>query len=1229
MENQSNNPIPIGSLKETHLQQMEAIFESARYREEMDLKWGFVHDPIQYRKLVAEVKIGIEESRFSDIGRVFFEFGNEGEVLGFLLSFDSMDINSKKGEKFPIQLISRHLTHEANFIKDLYHIGHFCFMSQIITKTESKGNGIGSRLIDEYLKYYSIDSNSSPIISGGVVHEKQYKMLRWLARYDVLFLDFYFDPKKAHLWFRTVKILKLEKFYEGIKNVLKTFPTVIPIQLNLATKSLNEVLKPLGARVIWPSFFQYEPTRFSRNVSLDKYYNGFYSMLLSCPESEYFDTVATLKEVINYLNKKDKVGEDKVASISKPMAKKGFELFFVNDDENSYQFPDFGNPIILNLEKVRLTDLLDKKEKIGLGLGLGFYNEKNSPLAEYEAEGLIDYTENNWRTKINDLARNKDLKKLFSEPQKLYDTILNTETLPPFGQKYKKGVKRINNATWLDWIERKLLSIEDMANFLKIIEKYAHSSNGLTDEEKDLKETISKRPLVSSTKQEQWEYWIELHRRNFQADQVDMQVNEKWCHAIIPISFAEGLSGIIFTLIFEPKHDKPDWLNHLALTVSSTLSKNMFNIITRLQKVKMNRSIMKYATSTISTRNLAHNTGSHILSKLTSQKNIEKFIDYYDGKPSYEHITRFAVYLQTRMDYLADIGTSEPLTAISGGLNERLIKTFNENKIVVSLISGTNLEKVKAIYSNQRSDAGHFSEDINIQIPNGNLGVHAFYVVLENIIRNAVKHSQQQIPKRGLEINVVVKDFEQIKLKQRGYRVIISDNIPKPKIQVKVLCDGLNKRYINSKTILENKKIRPYAWGLSEIKIAAAYLRKKIPSEFLDPSYDKKYLSIPLLNAVIVEDSSDDTVAYLGYEIYVKKPRKMIIVDSNGKLINDTNRRDWINQGVKILTIKELIEEHSNQLHSHAILVHFEDTRTDIEWRKNFPLRWIQLESEIERIKLKRKLEKNIEKAFSFLWKKWGKRFLNNKNFEILPRLNIQMDDGSKMKKLKQDELLFLYDHHGRQAKGKNINPSNLGFYESFGSSSLMGRVLEDYKGLKGHWKKRLKWELIEAAVTDIIVLDERIQKEVFENHPSPNYLENNTHKILEWMRIFIPDTSEIDLSKEELSESDKDIVINWLKNHLESRKIDFCLIHLGIIERIGGTQIEEINQFIKRFITGIDGRAEVVIVSGRGKPHQLPEKSLFLNYSNIARYLLVERSKFHLCKMLFSARTRLESYEV
>lgn len=722
--------------------------------------------------------------------------------------------------------------------------------------------------------------------------------------------------------------------------------------------------------------------------------------------------------------------------------------------------------------------------------------------------------------------------------------------------------------------------------------------------------------------EDQWEEWLKVHKIIYDTDRKVHGDGVTWCHAVIPMSFSHGITGLMFSFVVEGEDVPTQLLSAIVRNIADVVAGTMTNVILKPRDFVIRKFRAKSAVATILLRNMAHNLGSHILAPLSDKSAIIKYL-------AKTPLTTFLSYLRTRIDFLADIATSSPVTAVSVSLDEDILQGFDYQKIVLAHISGVEGKIIRVKFENELPEnSGSGARNLLIQSPNGNLGYHAFYIILENIIRNCAKHQSKEFFETSTLI-LTVKATHVIK-NNRYIALQITDNVKRAWNEYPDLAGQLNEEYIQPAMFDKDDKMRQIGWGMLEMKIGAAYLRK-IPGSMVD-----RVDAPPLIRATEVPAGPDHF--YLGFEIFVKKPREILVLDIEGRLPSEIDIQEKVRNGIKVVG-KIHIRNHPYQVQSHQIAVLLGNKpRSEIEINKIFPLRWIHLKTEAEIDWFKGLLRGHPERLILEIWKKWIRGYLEKKGLPAQPEFMVGSGKDKYEGLLNLDgqyENLVLFDEHGGAvstgATGKtpilDLNDiSNLLYYQSYSNVESTPKRLHMYELTANPLQKeRLGIEIIEAALTRVIVIDERIQSAVGNKkarYPVPGLDYNEELRL---MNIHVPRKEEVDLGGEM---HDIRSLRKWLKEHLKGKKTDFLVIHYGIIEKLLGTGDTVVGKFIREEVKTLDDRVEVIITSGRGKPNFISKKALFLHFSNISRYLLDERNKLHFTWELFSARTRLTNHE-
>lgn len=124
-------------------------------------------------------------------------------------------------------------------------------------------------------------------------------------------------------------------------------------------------------------------------------------------------------------------------------------------------------------------------------------------------------------------------------------------------------------------------------------------------------------------------------------------------------------------------------------------------------------------------------------------------------------------------------------------------------------------------------------QDVRVALP-GPVGEMAFYGILENIIRNTAKHSgvrEDRDDTKNLEVHIIICDPTK---DSDHYTVKIYENLTRPNQEFDWKQDGQNKtgtlkemvqHYIEASIIDDQGKLREKAWGIAEMAISASLLK--------------------------------------------------------------------------------------------------------------------------------------------------------------------------------------------------------------------------------------------------------------------------------------------------------------------------------------------------------------------------------------------------------------------
>lgn len=628
---------------------------------------------------------------------------------------------------------------------------------------------------------------------------------------------------------------------------------------------------------------------------------------------------------------------------------------------------------------------------------------------------------------------------------------------------------------------------------------------------------------------------------------------------------------------------------------------------------EVKRQAIKSAVSAVMSRNMSHNIGSHVLARFIQKLgNGKSSKGISNDEPFFKtNLTSLLTYLQVRMEFLADISTSVQSLSFSRKAKEEILDHFLDidpkydlvNKehlhhwpfYILQNISGT--EEVEVSLSKESNLSIKFfneaSKEAIIDMPNDLYGCHAFYVILENLIRNAVKHDkiptvlsnrkgQEQIKKLRLTIRIKQSETHPNDL----FTVSITDNLGEAnpgrnnwhnaKGNEVSFDDYLNDK-IQRSILNENGALRQGDWGLLEMKICACYLRN-IDIERID---ENTIDGIPLLSVEL------DDKGNLTYHFCLLKPKLAIVLVNPG---NTDNVESY--KGVDFRTFSDAELDHFKKYASHHKYI-------------------ITSNKDIDGQLLNRKVvsPEGLDYKSTSLELDLSKKWTHSHNWQA----EIKVCDKKEEQVSPIGHSLVFHDH-GEDSPLPH--QKNVIYYESFNSRSMTSKIIEKYRSLHEETaeKKLLRLELIETAMTGVIVVDERLQDALKNKIPE-----------LRKMCVYIPNPENLYLYKQQFEAGIDKKFEGWLKEVISEADtgIEYLIIHMGIVEKlIGSTHVDKIKEFIEK-IEGLFEQekkwVKIVFTSGRGLPSNLPGYVFYLPFTLLNHYLISYQSKYGIVKILQS----------
>lgn len=700
-------------------------------------------------------------------------------------------------------------------------------------------------------------------------------------------------------------------------------------------------------------------------------------------------------------------------------------------------------------------------------------------------------------------------------------------------------------------------------------------------------------------------------------------------------------------------YDTPDYLKELIFSIRSVFSPLMQPL---MDKVFYGAIVTKgieedaklAAASQVMARNLSHNMGSHVLATLGNGENLTDNIlelllnrGEEDSRTNrYKVITDLLNYIRERMDLIADISTSAPQFTTTKHLESVLREkatssdVYDESANIENITNQSNYEypkygtaelifKLITGIENQERSLVDFIFDIEdnlyVSFAHDNLGVQAFFVIVENIIRNAFKHDVRRIEKLGLKIasGKIHSNYVPIMLTLIPSYNEDKNETGEPIEQVVEKIDSIIKS-----SMLEEKtgRLRLNNWGLLEMKLAASYLRRqdiiKIDNEYIPP---------------LLKVEPCQNVKHLCYTIYLETPKTLLcIIEDKSNIRKETIQsinEQYGAKGIKVISLEEFKKSAEfGQIKENNI----PETNYDflaIQQGSTIPISYSPYQRVISLDELVGSIgDNNLISSFNDdkwqikLWEKWISSFSSNESY-ISPNIQIIKPDDrvvfledSKRVNInnKTHELynLALFDDHEKKLNTVLNSKYRPLFYTAFHSSfnNYTNKIIAEYD--KNRNDSVMRCKLTEMINYSIAVIDERVQLFALKDK------EAQVYDALQLSGVHVIDVK----LNEKLVHKDNQQIIDWVKKTKadNNNKLDVLIIHVGIIEML----YESTNDCISRFEEDIRkvGDFFIIYTSGRGLPSRVPNGSYFLSNSTVLKYLF-PLDKLSLVNVIYSLR--------
>ncbi len=622
-------------------------------------------------------------------------------------------------------------------------------------------------------------------------------------------------------------------------------------------------------------------------------------------------------------------------------------------------------------------------------------------------------------------------------------------------------------------------------------------------------------------------------------------------------------------------------------------------------------------------------------------------------------------HIKCRVDYISDISFGAPMLHTSRRVYGDIFLELDRVSLLMNHISGLeeNFEykiELTRLYENGKEKKLSGTNDLQVAVPNDVVGTHAFYNILENIIRNTAKHASgqdnsEQTTTFHIDFSDIVTNEEWAdNIKEEAayyYCVEIYDNIPMDAKAAEDLVNAQNKRL--NDPVFEGERPRSHSLGLVEMEASAAYLRKLDSSVVDDERYHvinkiqnselyKKYKDLyfnqygqfNLLKA-IMKPAGDESY-YFGYRFFMLRPQEVLIVGDNLSTLHKPE------EGVWVVKKSEFDRElNSGRVFNHEFVVY---DGTDTKVKKLVENNKTALSPRVLEYDATQWLEPKAssETIIDECWNRWNK---NNDGRWTLKFFRTGYDRNN-------NGTTAVYKHHlNSETDRKDIKKCD--YAEAMSSAALeklpnFNKVKPDKKGDKdilkyaiGDFANNTPTAFLpedltipdyiknrESVNNRILVIDERIQDAASKYNYGKGACVLSYAVFYDKMWVTVPneENDKINLAEKDFNKI-KGTVKDYITNKLnENTPYDFILIHYGILERIfksdNGDWKETMNRFLEK---DLPQRTRIVITSGRGVPGGLPKNVGFVSLSSVTSALIDYKSKYLINSLMYAARKTIK----
>jgi hypothetical protein len=341
--------------------------------------------------------------------------------------------------------------------------------------------------------------------------------------------------------------------------------------------------------------------------------------------------------------------------------------------------------------------------------------------------------------------------------------------------------------------------------------------------------------------------------------------------------------------------------------LKSVATKTLRSLFVVEHRRKSRANALRAAVAAIMARNMSHNIGSHVLNQFDSGR--------YRGTDVGTSANRqFTSYLAQRMDFIAGVtsnwvGTPETVWFLADVLErfilnrhliDTIIKSHDFDGTNISFVVKRRWEVLARPPGSKHAEAPQWyeldeklsrraglesrPEDFQVAVPRGSVGCHAFFTILENILRNAAKYGARE---NASPLRLFIDcDLDADK---GAYLLSVYDNLSpacredsagKKRDVVKEMNQHI------SRPVVEPKSLKPEstAMGVAEMKESAKFLVQPRTDRIWVHSGDggPHYIWARKLER---EHVGVEKREYLCYQFYLQVARNLFVVTDSSEFL--------------------------------------------------------------------------------------------------------------------------------------------------------------------------------------------------------------------------------------------------------------------------------------------------------------------------------------------------------